>query len=185
MTRFSEWSVVLTGHVHCSNGTSLHVMDFKIRSIAPLVQATYCWFIYVKAAERLYSDSLRNLKTRSLSTCCDSGVRMMNCQRKAISSALFLSLFCFWSCAGWLRAVFHLIANQWEHPSGKVIIAQLWSRRPSTVVITGLELDFILPSGLWSKYNMCYFLACKSPLSTGKLSHLKSSTVAEVLVTQC
>lgn len=170
-----EWSVVLTGHVHCSNGTSLYVMAFKIKSIAPLVQATYFWLLYVQASERLYSDSLRNLKTLSLSTCCDSGVRMMNCQKKAISSALFLSSFCFCSCTGWLQAVFHLIANQWEHPSGKVIIAQLWSCRPSTVVISGLELDFILPSGLWSKYSVFCFLSCKPLLYTGKLSDLKSS----------
>lgn len=165
MKRFSEWSVLLTGHVLCSYGTRLHVMAFKIRSIVPLVQIKYCWLIYAKASEWLCLETLKNLKSRSLNTCCDSGVRMMNCQKKAISPALFLSLFCFHSCTGWLRAVFHVIANQWEHPSGKVIIAQLWSHCPSTVVITGLELHFILPSGLRSKYSVLHFHSCK-PLAT-------------------
>lgn len=175
MKRFSESSIDLTGYVHCLYGTSLHVMAFKIRSIDPVVQAKYYRLVYVKAWEWLYIDSLRNLKACSLNTCCDSVVRMMNCRKKDISSVLFLSLFCFHSCTGWLRAVFHLIANQWEHPSGKVIIAQLWSHHPSTVGITGLKLVFILPSGLWSKYNALYFLTYKPLLPTGNWSHLKSS----------
>lgn len=179
MKGFYEWAMLFTGHVHYSYGTSLHVMAFKIRSIVPAVQVKYCWLEHAEALEWMFLDSLRNLKTRLLWQWCQDD----ELPEESHQLCLVLSLFCFHSCAGWLRSVFRLIANQREHPSGKVRVAQLWSLRPSTVMITGPELAFILCSEVWSKYSVLYFLTCK-PLATYYTWNLLTMGV-QVMVTQC
>lgn len=131
MKGFYEWAMLFTGHVHCSCGTSLHVMAFKIRSIVPAVQVKYCWLVHAEALEWLFLDSLRNLKTRLLWQWCQDD----ELPEESHQLCLVLSYFVFIPVQDdceqffvWLLISESILVEKFElHSCGLSVLLLLWS----------------------------------------------------------